>query len=285
MPMKRIATLFCAIVLALAFVGCEEKIDLDLDDLPPAIVITGRITSGGYGNYVRVSKSAPYLSDAESYELAVNNAVVILTEDGMVSDTLERSVSNPPGTPPTISSGYYTGPLLQSGKVGSVYTLTVIYDGKTYTAVDTIRPITPIDSLTYKYESQTANRDEGYYVSLHTQEPIGIGNHYQWMYRWSNAWGGISRMEELDQIANDEWVDGNYISIQLDGPQQVGDTVIVEMLSISKQYYTFVSQLLNQESFGDLFDTPPANVKGNISNGAYGYWHAAGVAGDTIVIQ
>ncbi|CAN5272461.1 hypothetical protein BH09BAC1_BH09BAC1_24560 [soil metagenome] len=275
--MKPIYLYLTLILVALSFASCEEKIDLDLDEIPPAIVITGRITNNPNSSYVRVTLSAPYLSDQSS--LPVNDAVVILTEDGLISDTLlvntgGNAIFGLPGY-----GGFYSGPLLQSGKIGSVYTLTVVYQGETYTASDTIRPIAAIDSLTYLY--QESDRDgNGYFVSLNMQEPEGIGNFYQWRYIANNGY-----QIDLDQTASDEWVDGNYLSIQFDTPQQIGDTVMVEMASIGRKYYTFVTQLLNQESFGDLFDTPPANVRGNISNGAYGYWHADGAAADTIIIR
>lgn len=258
-------------ITLLLFTGCTEKIDLDLDEIPPAIVIEGRITNGKVLNYVRITQSSPYLSDDPNQP--VLGAFVTLTEDGTLTDTLTEHPDFP---------GYYLAPLLLEGKMGSTYKLRVTVDGETYEAEDMIRPVTSIDSLTYKYEDKRDDDRDGYYVTLYAQEPAGVGNYYQWLYQ-SN---GVA-VAFTDWLASDEWVDGNYINFDfdLDDPQQLGDTVAVEMASISKQYYTFVNQLLNQESFGDLFDTPPANVKGNFSNGAYGYFHAAGVYSDTIILR
>lgn len=269
--MKQYTILFSILVFALLFIGCEEKIDLDLDDIPPAIVIEGRITNGNILNYVRISQSSPYLSPSGNNPVV--GALVTLTEDGIYTDTLKDLAGYP---------GRYDSDLLLNGKIGSTYTLRVYYGGEVYEAEDMIRPVTPLDSLTYQYDDKIGDEDDGYYVWLHAQEPVGVGNFYQWMY--------ISNGETLgfiEWVASDEWVDGNYISLplEMDEPQEIGDTVVVEMAAISQQYFTFVSQLLNQESFGDLFDTPPANVKGNFSNGAFGYFNAAGVVADTIVIE
>jgi hypothetical protein len=248
---------YIAVALLLAFTGCTEKIDLDLDSIPPAIVIEGRISNGTVLNYVRISESSPYLSDADNQP--VLGATITLTEDG-----------------------YYYCPLLWAGKLNSVYTLTVNYSGETYVAFDTIRPVTALDSLGYDYEDKPGTDNDGYYVSLYAQEPAGFGNYYQWSY-FSNG----AEKAGLEWNASDEFVDGNYINFQFefDDQQELGDTVAVEMSSISLQYFKFVNQLLNQESSGNLFDTPPANVLGNFTNGAFGYFHADGVAADTIILR
>ncbi len=262
---------YIAVALLLAFTGCTEKIDLDLDSIPPAIVIEGRISNGTILNYVRISESSPYLSDADNQP--VLGATVTLTEDGTTTETLTEDPQLP---------GYYYCPLLWAGKLNSVYTLTVTYGGETYVAFDTIRPVTALDSLGYDYEDKTGTDNDGYYVSLYAQEPAGFGNYYQWSY-FSNG----AEKAGLEWNASDEFVDGNYINFQFefDDQQELGDTVAVEMSSISLQYFKFVNQLLNQESSGNLFDTPPANVLGNFTNGAYGYFHADGVAADTIILR
>lgn len=268
--MKSIYKIIPALLLFF-FVGCTEKIDLDLDSIPPAIVIEGRITNGQIFNYVRVTQSSPYLSEEPNQPVV--GALVTLTEDGTVTETLTEDPQFP---------GYYYAPLLWAGKLNAAYKLSVTVGGETYEAIDTIRPVTPLDSLTYAFDDKVGTDDDGYYVTIHTQEPPGLGNNYQWLY-FSN---GIE-VAGLEWIGNDEFVDGSYVSFQfeMEEPQELGDTVVVEMAAISPRYFTFVTQLLNQESFGNLFDTPPANVLGNFSNGAFGYFHAAGVVADTIILQ
>lgn len=268
--MKPIYNIIPAFLL-LFFVGCTEKIDLDLDSIPPAIVIEGRISNGTIQNYIRISESSPYLSDAANQPLL--GAVVTLTEDGTTTQTLTEDPAYP---------GYYYCPLLWAGKLNSVYKLTVSHNGETYEAFDTLRPVTPLDSLGYAYEDKLGTDNDGYYVSLYAQEPAGFGNYYQWFY-YSN---GIEKAG-LEWYASDEYVDGNYINFEFEfkDQQEIGDTVVVEMAAISFKYYTFIDQLLNQKSFGNLFDTPPANVRGNFTNGAYGFFHADGVVADTIILQ
>ncbi len=257
--------------MLLFFVGCTEKIDLDLDSIPPAIVIEGRISNGQIFNYVRVTQSSPYLSDEPNQP--VLGALVTLTEDGTTTETLTEDPQFP---------GFYYTPMLRAGKVNSIYKLSVTVNGETYEAIDTIRPVTPIDSLTYAYDDQVGTENDGYYVTLYAQEPPALGNNYQWLY-FSNG----QELAGLEWISNDDFVNGNYINFQLEmnDPQVLGDTVVIEMAAISPVYYTFVNQLLNQESFGNLFDTPPANVNGNFTNGAFGFFHADGVVADTIILQ
>ena len=50
------------------------------------------------------------------------------------------------------------------------------------------------------------------------------------------------------------------------------------MYSISKDYLDFITGLLTESGGGGSpFDGPPANVKGNINNGALGFFLAAAV--------
>jgi hypothetical protein len=54
-----------------------------------------------------------------------------------------------------------------------------------------------------------------------------------------------------------------------------GDTVTVEINSIGREYANFIWEAqIEAGQSNPLFSGPPANVKGNISNGAMGFFSA-----------
>jgi hypothetical protein len=57
------------------------------------------------------------------------------------------------------------------------------------------------------------------------------------------------------------------------------------MYSIDKPGYDFFRALDEVDNSGDLFDTPPGNAKGNISNGAFGYFGASSKSTKEIIIE
>ena len=54
----------------------------------------------------------------------------------------------------------------------------------------------------------------------------------------------------------------------------VGDTIMLQMSGITKEYFNFIDQV-KQSGFNlPFFTGPPANVEGNISNGGIGFFAA-----------
>ena len=58
-----------------------------------------------------------------------------------------------------------------------------------------------------------------------------------------------------------------------------GDTVTVELNNMGKEYFGFLQEAQAElRGSNPLFSGPPANVKGNISNGAIGFFAAYSVS-------
>jgi len=257
--------------LVFLFSSCEQIVDIDLNDADPRIVIEGVISSKPtIPQYVKVSLTTSYFDTGQAS--GITDALVIVTEDGALVDTFSHQLP-----------GYYVSNKILSGKVGSTYKLSVYYKGELYEAMSTMAAVAPIDSLTANYRAIDMRYEEaGHYVTIALQEPPGIGNFYYWLY-YSND----TLMNYGDMIiASDEMADGVYINnIEFSYPQQPGDTVRVEQYSLSEEGYNFLRILADQEEFGDLFDTPPANIIGNISNNGIGFFSASDVSESVLVIQ
>jgi hypothetical protein len=86
-------------------------------------------------------------------------------------------------------------------------------------------------------------------------------------------------------ISDDRYFNGNYtfgISVYYFNsryePEVVnpGDTITLRMGGITKDYYNFLIELMDQtfEYRNPLFSGPPANIRTNISNEALGFFTA-----------
>jgi len=86
-------------------------------------------------------------------------------------------------------------------------------------------------------------------------------------------------------FVSDEFVNGNYIvefpvyRIREADLLENAANVTLEMCSISKEYYDFLSAMKIETVWrGSPWDGPPANIPGNVSNGASGFFRASAVA-------
>ena len=82
-----------------------------------------------------------------------------------------------------------------------------------------------------------------------------------------------------DKFFNGSYTNGATIAYLQQGSANEGltpgDTVTVEVNSIGKEYFNFLSEAQAElRGSNPLFSGPPANVKGNISNGAVGFFTA-----------
>ncbi len=83
-------------------------------------------------------------------------------------------------------------------------------------------------------------------------------------------------------VSEDSFYNGNYTNgigvgyLDQSKERQVlhtGDTVTFQGCSISEAYYNFIIEVQTETGFQTpLFSGPPANVKGNISDGAVGFF-------------
>src|SRR4051812_14433849 len=96
---------FLSLFILLIMAGCTKETDFKLDDTEPVIVIDARISDLQGPYYVRVTRSTnklatgipDYWKPSDDTALAVKGALVILSNDMGVSDTLKPSVyRNPP---------------------------------------------------------------------------------------------------------------------------------------------------------------------------------------------
>jgi hypothetical protein len=273
-------TIFFFSSLLLALTSCTEVIDYNLDKGQERIVIEGSITTEEKEHLIKVSRSGEYFSTGKAGQ--VSGASVVLT-DGVSSVNLLEIPSG---------SGIYRTPANFKAQVGKTYTLSVTVDGEEYKASAFVYPVAPLDSIAVAQLFEPVfggGIDSTYTIMMYARETPGLGNYYLWHYYINGKL--MSDTLRNVRFADDDIVDGQYFTDfpVYNIPQdkvKPGDTITMSMQSISKlDYKFFVSVMLETEWRGGPFDGPPANVKGNFSNGAIGLFIASDISSQSVVIE
>ena len=252
--------------------SCREVIEFDLNESEEQIlVVEGTITNELKEHTVKLSLSGKFYGEVALGK--VEGAVVSISDGTTIFDLTEKE------------PGIYKTDVVQ-GIVGNTYTLTIDYDGKTYTSEAKMKFSPKIDALVIGPSIIPGREDEWYSILIFTVEPKGLGDHY----RWNVYINGVSQSDTLGdyQFSNDDFVDGDTLKPFLLQPNLeavIGDTIRVEQIAISKEAYDiYLASNLETVWRGGIFDAPPANVPSNISNGAIGLWEANGVESAETVI-
>ncbi|TAD98339.1 MAG: DUF4249 domain-containing protein [Bacteroidetes bacterium] len=282
---------FISILLLLS--SCEDVIQVTLDQGASQLTVDGWITDQAGVQTIRLIKTKPYFDNSPANP--ANNASVKVTDsDGMVYDfTDSKGDGNYTWTPKNNE---------KIGKIGKTYTLNINFEGESYQAVTKIGRVPAIDSIGYEFQEKTLQfSKEGYLANFYATEPKGSGD----CYRIKSYRNGVLNNKIRDiVIAYDAGTsdgantDGILYILPLrrsisrpDSLYQVGETVKVELLSITEDAFYFFSEARNQLNNGGLFARPPANVRTNIKNvnpngkKATGYFGASAVSTSQITIQ
>ena len=257
--MKLIKYFFVA-VLAITAVSCTKVIDIDLNEEDQKLVIEGTILEGDTTHRVRITKTLNF-DESIAYPV-VNDAVVT------VVDNLGNA-----GTFTSVGNGWYelTG---YTGIPGRTYVLTVVAEGKTYTASSKMPDILNMDYLDVTYFP--FGTDTFINVTPVRLDQAGISNYYSFDIIINDT------LQKGIYLQDDQFADGNYIMQPLFGPNfKKLDTVTVRLANIDRPVYDYFNQLAtNTNGQG----ATPANPVSNFSGGCLGYFSARTTDVKTVVI-
>jgi hypothetical protein len=280
--MKTLKSITLLLLIALGLTSCQEVVDIDVPSREPLISVVGRVTDSE-GVVVTISVSADYFSQVTTPK--INDARVFLFEDDVMVSELTK---NPD------FDGYYTSGF--GGQIGKSYEILVeIPEGSPYfessswrSTPEIMRPTVVLDSFNVKYLRRADGVfEEGYYAQVYFQELPGRGDHYRIIRHYND-----SVVAQDINITDDLGIDGAYFggpgfpAYAYSGPlEDVGDSLGLEISSVSEQYYDYLAVIVAQVfQVGSTFDPPPAPVIGNIYNVdnpkqyGYGYFAASALA-------
>lgn len=246
--MKR--TVFYVILLFL-LLGCEEKIDLELNTSQPKLVIDASIdwfkgTPGNEQN-IKLTLTAPYFDT----EIPPATGAIVFIEDsrGNIFDFSEQGKIGV----------YQTSEFIP--EIGMQYFLTITYEGETYTGTETLKSVVDFDFVEQKDEGGFSGEETElkiYYTDSAVEE-----NYY--FFEFLNENNTTPTLE----VYEDQFTDGNQIfGFYSDEDLETGDEVTIRNYGVSESFYEFMFILLQQSSddSGGPFETQPATVRGNCRN-------------------
>jgi hypothetical protein len=250
--------------------SCEDLMNVDFaGDSTKNLVVDGAITTDTLRHVVTLSYTGDYFKMTPQ-DMATGAIVYISTGTDIIP--LRE-----------ITDGVYATESSVAGKVGKKYTLNVkLPDGREYTASDSIESCSPIDSIRQSANYNSYLSGYGYDVLFYGHEPQPAGNHYMYQLDINNKLYTDSITEV--SFVSDDFVNGSFVRdyqvfrIREKDLTALTSFVTLEMYSISKAYYDFLSALMVETVWrGSPWDGPPANIPGNVSNGGTGFFRASDV--------
>lgn len=269
--MKYITSLLLLILISILAVSCTERIDIQLDNSYTRLVVDGSISTDTMAHTIILKTTSSYYFDQPSP--MVTGAQVSISDGKHIFNLTEDSA----GVYHTDASVYGVG--------GQTYTLNIklanaIGGFTDYAASSTLYPIGPLDSVNLLFHPEWA-KNGIWEVKCYVQEPPTID-----FYRFLILKNQKILTDTIDEwfVTDDKFFNGNYtngatVAYLQQGSMEEGlskgDTVTVEVNSIGKDYANFLFEAQAElRGSNPLFSGPPANVKGNISNGAIGFFAA-----------
>jgi hypothetical protein len=266
-PGKLLITFF----LCITIISCTEKIDIELDEGSVRLVVEGSVSTDTMAHKIILTKTTSYFYSQESP--SVTGASVSIT-------TGERNIllfEKEPGI-------YYTDSTFY-GLEGQIYTLNITFTspigGHTeYSASAYMNHTVRIDSANLIFHPEWS--DSGFYeVQCYLKDPPTDD-----FYRFLIYKNGKILSDTLDEwfVTDDRFFNGSYIKgagvAFLDQGSEnekleAGDEITLELNCLEQDYAGFLWDAQSElRGSNPLFSGPPANVKGNISNGAIGFFAA-----------
>tara|TARA_B110000438_G_scaffold303766_1_gene367157 strand:+ start:1119 stop:2066 length:948 start_codon:yes stop_codon:yes gene_type:complete len=268
------------LLIVFAFFACENIIYPELEPSLEQYVVDAWLNDLPGSQKIFLSKSNNYFM-SELPKLLSGAEVYLTDEDGNRYDFEESA------------EGYVWGDSLSTSflQVGTSYQLNVSIDGIRFSGISEMNPVPPVDSITFKYQKEDFSTDEDYYLAeVVATDLVGVGNTY-WIKAWKNG-VYLNKASEINIAYDAGFSAGGNIDGQvfiqpiqelinpfdtdeagealIEPPYSIGDTIYVEILSISESAFYFLNevkiQTVRSGGFGALFAPPFSNVSTNLMN-------------------
>jgi hypothetical protein len=279
--MKAFRNIYLILIMVLPVLSCTERIDLPLDTADTKLVVEGVVMSG-------YSRPIVYLSETTGYYFnskppAVTGATVVIN-NGSADFVLDEMR---PGVYSSIASYY--------GEPGKTYTLSVKLksplNGFTdFKASSEMLPLVPLDSIGLQYYPDFGINGLWEAKCWFMDSPSSDFYRFH-LLRNSDAitWKLSNWIISDDRFFNGKYVNGEpftYLNQTSENEKlKSGDTLDAELYHISREYYYYIQDAQSELRGSDpLFSGPGANIRGNISNGAIGFFEAFPVSKARVIV-
>lgn len=305
------------VVLALCTISCSEPIEVDNSDFEQVLVVEGLMSTRRGSQSIRITQSAKYGDIFEGTVKGVTNASVAVRDEQGNNIRLVHS-----------QNGFYHTPESFKPQVGEKYILTINVDDQTYNSLpQEVIKAASADSIYSVYKEYPTSNEKGIVTYVGGTDIYAkfsrnstAAAHYLWKYSgtffirtYPELYeGGMPPRPMPKSCCADCWKSerGNQIILSsLESGNTSTDArlffledngyrfyekyaLVLERYSLSDEAYSFYKLMQSQLSInGDIFDPPPATIRGNILNInnldelVIGYFAITDVQRDTLIIE
>lgn len=236
----------------------QDPVNLDLSEYGPTIVIEGSISNRPGPQSVRITKTVSY--NGQNNFPTVSGANVSIADNQGNSVLLQET-----------EAGLYQTQNL-AGQSGRTYTLSVLANGKKYTAISTMPPPLILKSINL---TQTAPGLDMFELSFSFQDHPGIED-----YCLINIYGNGEKYEHF--LYQDKSTDGEEVVFDdIDVHFHYGNVVTIEVITFDRAGYEFYNSIdmindkeEDDEIVSNFVPVTTFNPTTNLNNGALGYFGA-----------
>mgnify|MGYP005626317243 CR=1 FL=1 len=248
---KTTLIIFTLIISLVTLTSCEDVVDVNLNTAPPKLVIDASIKwqkgTTGTEQTIKLTTTTGYFQNIIP---TVSGAIVYITDSNSIQYNFNENI----GTGNYICTNF--NPI-----INEVYILTVINNGQTYTATETLIAVPTIGSVSQNNEGGFTGEDIE--VKFFFQDNGLMDNFYLIQFNAS-----FSSLPEYDVIDDDFFQGNQMFGLYYNENLKPSNTLNFTLHGISQSYYNYMNILLGiaGNNGGSPFQTPPATLRGNIIN-------------------
>jgi len=252
--MQSIKYLTIALLGLLSLTSCEDVIELDLDSSEPVTIIEATIDATTQTATVLLTESNSFYDSNEPTTLS--GASILLIDDNGLNYSLEET-----------ELGVYQMDNIDLSNTKS-FALSIDSNGELYEASAEVPSQVALDSIIVTSGGGPPLGGNGSeMVIAQFEDAPDVKNYYR-----IKTYENDSLLVGTYTLIDDEFRgDGEVTSVGVRALFEVENTVTLELLSTSKDYYDYFSQLSSQSGDGGN-STTPFNPKGNFTNNGLGYF-------------
>jgi hypothetical protein len=246
--------LLCILCIAIAFVSCQDVVEVDVPSEPPRLIIDALIRIDTTQTFtlvtVKVSETNSFFASLPPANL---QQITLTNLDFPNTGGSPVLIEEEPG------SGVYVKEIPNSYLMNGRLFLQIDFEDKFFVAYAEFVPTVPIDSIV-QGDGILFNEDDTEVVVTYT-DPGDRDDFYLFDFDFGNYLATEDEFYQGQQFEFSYFYDGE------DDKLEPGDEVNISIMGVDEDFYNYMNKLIEQseEGFGP-FDTPALTVRGNIIN-------------------
>ncbi len=243
--------IYLTLLLSVLFTGCEEVVDVKTDTAPPRLVVDASLNwekgTSGHEQMIKLTMTTNFFDNIPP---AVSGAAVSVTDgNGTLYEFIET-----PGTGQYVCSSF-------DPQIGQSYTLTIVHNGRTITATETMMPVPAIDYIAQETIPGIENEEDQVQIKAYFTDNGATNDYY--LIRFQSSVTAIPEYFAID----DEFFQGNQVfGLYLNEDLRANGLLGVRLSGISERYFHYMEKLISIAYGGGPFATPSGVLRGNLIN-------------------